>query len=51
MRQRYTLEFTADDIDMIVLPDDETANFVSHLYSSKLNDAELYIKKLWRKDL
>jgi Protein of unknown function (DUF2743). len=46
MKQKYTLEFTVDDVDKIVLPHGETESLIRLLYSSKLSDVELYIKKL-----
>lgn len=45
MKQKYTLEFTVDDIDKIVLPDIEIQRFIQMLYKSKLNNVELYIQK------
>lgn len=46
MRQKYTLKFTIDDIDKIVLPVRKEQEVIQILYSSKLNDVESYIQKI-----
>lgn len=43
MQQKYTLKFTIDDIDKIVLPYREEREVIQILYNSKLNDVEPYI--------
>lgn len=46
MKQKYTLKFTPDDVDKIVLPNTEKQRFKQIFNSSNLNDIESYVQKI-----